>query len=97
MTSNHIFRLRRAILEALFEYESFQDLDTVLCNPALITLNPSPEEARVEWKNLIDYRMIVPLAGYAGAVCRLSADVRKIFEETRNAPRDPRLWGPGVC
>lgn len=97
MTNSRIFRLRRAILEALYEYESYQDLDTVLCNPVLITLNPSPEAARIEWQNLIDYHMIVPLAGYAGAVCRLSADIRKIFEETRNAPRDPRLWGPGVC
>lgn len=97
MTTNRIFRLRRAILAALFEYESFQDLDTVLCNPALITLNPSPEEARVEWQNLIEYQMIVPLAGYSGAVCRLSENVRKTLEETRNAPRDPRLWGPGVC
>ena len=97
MTTNRIFRLRRAILTALFEYESYQDLDTVLCNPALINVNPSPEEARVEWNSLIEYQMIDPLPGYKGAVCRLSASVRKTYEDTKNPPRDPRLWGYGAC
>lgn len=97
MTNSRIFRLRRAILAALFEYESYQDLDTVLCNPAVIQVNPSAEEARVEWDSLIAYQMIEPLAGYKGAVCRLTAGVRNTFETTKNPPRDPRLWGYGVC
>ena len=97
MISNRMYRLRRALLAALYEYDSYQDLDTVLCNPAVICVNPSPEEARTEWKNLREWGLTDALAGYGGSVCRLSAFVRKAMEETGNPPRDERLWGYGVC
>lgn len=68
MKSNRMYRLRRALLAALYEYDSYQDLDTVLCNPAVICVNPSPEEARTEWKNLREWGLTDALAGYGGSV-----------------------------
>lgn len=88
-----VFRLRRAILAALLEYSSYQDLDTVMLHPAVIRENASPEELRVEWRNLAEWGMTEPLAGYQGAVCRLTAATRRTMEETGNAPRDSRLYG----
>lgn len=73
MTNKRLFRLRRALLAALLEYSSYQDLDTVMLHPVVIGENASPEELRVEWRNLTEWGMIEPLAGYQGAVCRLTA------------------------
>lgn len=93
MTNKRLFRLRRALLAALLEYSSYQDLDTVMLHPVVIGENASPEELRVEWRNLTEWGMIEPLAGYQGAVCRLTAATRRTMEETGNEPRDSRLYG----
>ena len=93
MTNKRLFRLRRALLAALLEYSNYQDLDTVMLHPVVIGENASPEELRVEWRNLTEWGMIEPLAGYQGAVCRLTAATRRTMEETGNAPRDSRLYG----
>ena len=93
MTNKRLFRLRRALLAALLEYSSYQDLDTVMLHPVVIGENASPEELRVEWRNLTEWGMIEPLTGYQGAVCRLTAATRRTMEETGNAPRDSRLYG----
>ncbi|MEI3038471.1 MAG: hypothetical protein V8T90_05300 [Victivallales bacterium] len=98
METSRVLMIRRAILTALFEYKSYQDIDTVFCNPSVINVNPTREELKVEWAKLISFKMIEPLPEYNGTVCRLTADVLKTMEETnRNPPKDPRLWGYGVC
>jgi len=96
VANKRMFRLRRAILAALCDYSSHQDLDTVAMHPAVIRENSSPEELRVEWENLTAWGIIEPLPGYQGAVCRLSAATRQTMDETGNAPRDARLWGHEV-
>ena len=96
MANDRIYRLRRAILMALFEYESYQDLDTIMNNLHLLAVNPAPAEVRAEWDLLIGYGFLQPLPGYNNAVCRLNPSERVTIEKTHNPSRDERLWGFGV-
>ena len=101
MTNKRLFRLRRALLAALLEYSkniglAFQIRDDILDvtgTDGNMGKTLGKDKESVEWRNLTEWGMIEPLAGYQGAVCRLTAATRRTMEETGNAPRDSRLYG----
>ena len=97
MASKKQFRLRRALTRTVYEYSCGQDLDTVLCAPAVLFEDPSPELARAEWDTLIDSGILAPLPGYGGQVCRLDPRFRAEMDRRNGAfPPHPVLYGPEV-
>lgn len=93
MMTKKIYGLRRAILLALFDFEAYQDLDTIACHHRVVALRPDPADLRREWRELQDAGFIEPLSGYGGAVCRLAAAERKVIDDTGMPSRDEKLWG----
>jgi hypothetical protein len=59
-----IFRVRRALLMALYEYSGAQDLQTLLCSPKVLLESPSAELATDAWTSLVEAGLILPVAGY---------------------------------
>lgn len=59
-----IFRIRRALLMALYEYSGAQDLQTLLCSPKVLLESPSPELAADAWNSLVESGLVLPVAGY---------------------------------
>lgn len=59
-----IYRIRRALLMALYEYSGAQDLQTLLCSPKVLLESPSPELAADAWNSLVESGLVLPVAGY---------------------------------
>ena len=98
MLNNTPFRIRRAIVRALFNYAGAQDLDTVAAHPAVTIENPPVELLRQEWDVLAAAGIIQLLPGYAGGVAKLSPGIRQKMEQNHagNPPPLPVLYGPEV-
>lgn len=94
--SAKIYRIRRAIVKALYDYHAPQDLDTVSCHPAVMAENLSPDMLRVEWDNLAAIGVIETLPGYRGKVAKLVPRVRQSMELTGMPPQIEALWGAEV-
>ena len=90
-----IYRIRRALIQALFSYTGAQDLDTLLCSPCVLAEAPSADLASTAWQDLIDAGILQPLPGYAGQVARLVPSFRAEMENNSGAvPYRPVLYGP---
>ena len=98
MLNNTPFRIRRAIVRALFNYAGAQDLDTVAAHPAVMIENPPVELLRQEWDVLAAAGIFTPLPGYAGGVAKLAPGIRLQMEQNHggNPPPMPILYGPEV-
>ena len=97
MASNKQFRIRRAIVRAVYDYSCGQDFAAVLCSPGLLLENPQTEAAFAEWQTLIDAGILIPLPGYGGTVCKLDPFVRRQMDARSGVPpAHPVLFGPEV-
>lgn len=79
-----IFRIRRALLMALYEYSGAQDLQTLLCSPKVLLESPSPELAADAWNSLVEAGLILPVAGYE-QVGRLASAYRGEIDNLNGA------------
>ena len=79
-----IFRIRRALLMALYEYSGAQDLQTLLCSPKVLLESPSPEMAADAWNSLVESGLILPVAG-SDQVGRLATDYRTEMDNLHGA------------
>lgn len=86
MLTNKSYRLRRAIVVALYEYSGAQDLDTVMCHINLLVENATVDMIRVEWENLMTLGLIEAIPGYNRAVAKLSAGTRLKMQQNNGQP-----------
>ena len=102
------YAIRRAIINALYEYENPQELSAVLSHHALILAagkirldNEDIQDVRTEWNYLTAKGYLIPVPGYDG-FCRLSGDVRSKLDawDKLTGPNplsgDERLYGPSA-
>ena len=90
-----IYRVRRALIQAIYEYTGAQDLETLLCSPCVLAEAPSADLAASAWQDLIDSGLLQPLPGYNGQVARLAASFRaEIANNAGAVPYRPVLYGP---
>lgn len=88
------YRIRRAIVRALYDYSGAQDLDTVCAHPQLNMENTPVELVRLEWNILQQGGIIVALPGYQGAVAKLAPAIRsQMAEHAGNLPHIELLYG----
>lgn len=91
------YRIRRALVTALYDYSGAQDLATLLCAPAAALEAPAPDEAHAAWQALIDAGIVLTLAGYDNQVGKLASHIRAKMEAQQGAlPRIVELWGRAV-
>ena len=95
MANNKQFRIRRAIVRAVYDYSCGQDFAAVLCAPGLLLENPQTEAAFAEWRTLIDAGILIPLPGYEDRVCKLDPGIRRQMDARSGVPPvHPVLFGP---
>lgn len=101
------YAIRRAIINALKDYENPQDFETVLANHRIILAvgkaslsHDDIRDVRAEWNFLISKDYIKPVPGYDD-YAKLSAEIRSELESADPlglSPflRDERLYGPAA-
>lgn len=93
--NSKIYRIRRVLIRAIYDYTGAQDLDTVLCSPCVLAEAPSADLANGAWMDLIDAGILIPLPGYGKTVARLDPAFRTEMENHDGAiPYRPVLYGP---
>lgn len=91
-----IFGIRRAILQALFDYVTPQSLDTISCHDKVMMTEADPAILRRQWQALQDAGYLKPVAGYQGEYCSLAQAVRAKLEKGWAMHDDEFLYGPGA-
>lgn len=91
-----IYGVRRAILQALYDYINPQSLDTISCHDKVILSEADPVILRRQWQALQDAGYLRSVPGYNGEYCSLMPAVRAKLEKGWAMNNDEFLFGPGA-
>ncbi len=89
------YRIRQALLKALGRFVCPQDLNTVLCDDAVILLGADPARLKREWDELTCAEYLKPVQGYPD-YRSLAPAVRAKLEAGVSMLDDPFLAGPSA-
>ena len=94
MAGDKQLRIMRAMVLALYDYSTPQDLATVLCAPELRLEAPDGIQAAAAWNRLAEAGLIVLLPGFDNQVGKLSDNLRQKIANANGAlPMIPELYG----
>lgn len=91
-----IYVIRRAILQALYDYINPQSLDTISCHDKVIMTECDIALLRREWQNLQTAGYLKAVQGYHGEYCTLAPAIRAKMDQGFSLNSDEYLYGPGA-
>ena len=89
------YAIRRALVRAVARYYCPQDLNTVLCDDAVILLDADPARIRREWDELSAAGRLRPVQGYPD-FRSLDPALRRRIEAGETLLDDPLFAGPAA-
>ena len=91
-----IYVIRRAILQALYDYINPQSLDTIACHDRVIMTEADVALLRREWLGLQTAGYLRAVPGYNGDYCTLAPSIRAKMDQGLALNSDEYLYGPGA-
>ena len=102
------YQIRRAIVQAMYEYQNPQDFNSVLCHQAVIfaaghlkLTQDDIKDIRMAWNFLIEHEYLAAIPGYDD-FCKLSGSIRSRLDawDKLSSPNplanDEHLYGPSA-